>query len=94
MRDKVKEAYERACVEGRFEADSYIPGMLHEPNPNEPKAHLVQFMAYDGYHVFHYFRTRKQADKAVVKVNAMGSVKAVTAYRDGLRKDVKLLEER
>ena len=84
--DKVKEAYEQACVEGRFHADSYISGLLHEPAPNEPKVHLVQFTAYDGYHVFYYFRTRKQADTAAARVNALGSVEAVDAYQAELRK--------
>jgi len=82
--DKIREAYERACKEGLFHADSYRPGMLSEPKPGEV-CHLVQFTAYDGYHVFEYCHTRKQADALAAEVNALGSVEAVDAFVEARR---------
>jgi hypothetical protein len=77
----IQEAYERACVEGLFHADSYRPFVPGTAEYADYQVHLVQFSAYDGYHVFDYCGTRKEADRVAAEVNALGSVEAVDAYK-------------
>jgi hypothetical protein len=75
--NRIADAFARACVEGRFEADSYRP---HPERPDDKSVvHLVQFTAYDGYHVLDYCASRKEADELVATVNGLHSVAAVNA---------------
>ncbi len=85
--DKIKEAYERACIKGLFISDSYS-----YPNPTQKdgyeRVHSVVFLAYDGYHLGQFFNTKKEADKVAAELNALHSVEAVDQYFEKLRKDL------
>ena len=86
--DRGRQDYERACTEGRFHADSYHPFKPGSIEREKHQVHLVQFTAYDGYRVIHYTKTRAEADRIAAEMNELGSVEAVDAYREKLRKEV------
>ncbi len=80
--DPIREAYELACIDGRFISDSYSQpaGLDSKGNPKEILLHSVVFIAYDGYHMGRYFDTKELADKAAAEINSLHSIEAVDEY--------------
>jgi hypothetical protein len=88
MSDKIQEAYEKACIEGKFLCDSYSPwesvwdscsGRVIQQRAKQ-KIHEIDFLAYDGYHVVGYAKTESQAKKIVEKLNSLKTVEAVDSW--------------
>lgn len=82
--DRIKEAYERACLQGLFTEDTYTQ---FGPGDEPYQLHSVVFTACDGYHLGWYFDTKAEADKAVTEINSLHSIEAVDAYFEKLRED-------
>ena len=85
MQDKIKEAYEKACIEGKFAYDSYHPWeSVYNPSRgrteqqrSKKQIHEINFTAYDGYHVVGYAKSESEAKKIISTLNSLKTVKAV-----------------
>ena len=84
--DKIREAYERACIEGRFLRDSYTSFTRGEDGEyKDILLHSIVFTAYDGYHLGCYVNSAKEADKIVSELNSLHSIEKVDEYFKKLR---------
>lgn len=88
--NRIKKAYERACINGYFSvspASNWGRDEDGEPIRLDSNTYYVVFNAYDGEHVAYATPDEAKAQEVCAKMNTLGSVEAVDNLRKELRNE-------